>query len=301
MSITNNLAEILADPKGALCFYCLSKPKITAKTETCDESTVICPRCSVDCVYPASSLYSFEAMKGLHASRFNKTLEDLEPCSVICTVCNKSVSNVPKCFVPKPKQMMDFHDKINQDPNKYAGKSCILEFDEYKDYESDPFFFKTNASRRYDGCDSGGEPYNRRMGSSPIALTNKVASIDDARRAEEAYHHRRGYKSHDSTSDSSIEDTRRSHETYPRRRRYKDYGSTADTSINDTRREAYHASRSRTVTCPVCGICAEGYIDYPVPSEDFMKEIHMTLAKNPGKYPGYSCFLSMPRLRMQNP
>jgi hypothetical protein len=134
--------------------------------------------------------------------------------------------------------MMDFHDKINQDPNKYTGKSCILEFDRYKDYESDPFFFTTNASRQYEDYDSGNGPYNRRIDSSPMALTSKVASIDDARRAEEAYHHRRGYKSYDSTSDSSIEDTCRSHETYPRHRRYKDYDSTTDTSIKDTRREA---------------------------------------------------------------
>ena len=306
MSITNNRAEILADPKGALCVHCLSKPKITAKTKTCDISTVICPHCSVTCVYPASSIYSFEIMKGVHVSLFNKTLEDLEPCSVICTVCNMSASNVPKCFVPKPKEIMDFHNKINQqDPDKYTGKSCILEFDVYKDYESDPFFFTTNASRQYENnYDSGNGPYNRRIDSSPMASTSKVASegeSDDARRAKEVYHHFRGYNSYDSTSDSSIEDTRRSRETYPRHRRYKDYDSATDTSIRDTRHDAHCASRSRTVTCPVCGICAEGYIDYPVPSEDFMKEIHMTLAKNPEKYPGYSCFLSMPRLRMKKP
>ena len=233
--ITNNLAEILADPKGALCFYCLSKPKITAKTKTCDISTVICPRCSMDCVFPASSIYSFEVMKGEHVSRFNKTLEDLEPCSVICTVCNMTASNIPKCFVPKPKQIMDFHDKINlQDPSKYTGKSCILEFDRYKDYESDPFYFTTNASRQYENIYDF-EPYNRRIDSSPMTSTSEVAcegESDDARRAEEAYHHCRGYNSYDSTSDSSIEDTRRSRKTYPHPRRYKDYDSATDTSLS---------------------------------------------------------------------
>ena len=53
---TNNLAAILADPKGARCYHCLGTPKITPESRTFEGLTVFCPLCFVDAVVPASQI-----------------------------------------------------------------------------------------------------------------------------------------------------------------------------------------------------------------------------------------------------
>ena len=53
---TNNLQRILDDPNGARCVYCLGSPTVDQTTETCDNSTVLCPECYIDAVVPASSI-----------------------------------------------------------------------------------------------------------------------------------------------------------------------------------------------------------------------------------------------------
>jgi len=53
---TNNLQRILDDPNGARCVYCLGSPTVDETTETCNNSTVICPNCGIDAVVPTSSI-----------------------------------------------------------------------------------------------------------------------------------------------------------------------------------------------------------------------------------------------------
>tara|TARA_Y100000768_G_C23612458_1_gene511172 strand:+ start:49 stop:285 length:237 start_codon:yes stop_codon:yes gene_type:complete len=60
---TNNLNNILTDPKGAVCIYCLKKPIITNHTKTTDESTVICPLCNIDAVVPCSVIPNKRTLK----------------------------------------------------------------------------------------------------------------------------------------------------------------------------------------------------------------------------------------------
>ena len=60
---TNNLNEILNDIKGCRCVFCFGKPNITSETETCDESTVLCPLCGIDAVVPSSKIPNEETLK----------------------------------------------------------------------------------------------------------------------------------------------------------------------------------------------------------------------------------------------
>ena len=64
---TNNLQALLADESGSRCYHCLGRPVVGPDTETCDETTVLCPLCTVDSVVPASAVPD-EAT--IHAWRF---------------------------------------------------------------------------------------------------------------------------------------------------------------------------------------------------------------------------------------
>ena len=60
---TNNLYNVMSDPLGARCVYCLGKPVITLATDVTDECTIICPLCGIDAVVPASRVQSEHVLK----------------------------------------------------------------------------------------------------------------------------------------------------------------------------------------------------------------------------------------------
>ena len=71
--VTNNLCNILNDPNGARCIFCLQSPVITTHSKIVDVSTVVCPLCNVDAVVPASLVTSESLILQWHQQGFGKT------------------------------------------------------------------------------------------------------------------------------------------------------------------------------------------------------------------------------------
>ena len=67
--VFNNLELLLADKNGSRCVYCLGAPVITRQTQTCDQSTVLCPLCGIDAVVPAS-VCNMNLLRKWHADGF---------------------------------------------------------------------------------------------------------------------------------------------------------------------------------------------------------------------------------------
>jgi hypothetical protein len=75
---TNNLALVLADPKGARCVYCYGSPIVNKNILTIDESTIICNLCGVDAVIPASKVINEKLIKEWHRLGFGYKMKPFE-------------------------------------------------------------------------------------------------------------------------------------------------------------------------------------------------------------------------------
>tara|TARA_B100000214_G_scaffold374735_1_gene358433 strand:- start:1235 stop:1561 length:327 start_codon:yes stop_codon:yes gene_type:complete len=66
----NNLDAVRNDMKGARCIHCLGYPNCYSNVLLKDTSTIICPKCGVDAVIPASFLPDEETLYKWQKIRF---------------------------------------------------------------------------------------------------------------------------------------------------------------------------------------------------------------------------------------